>query len=188
MSRNSSLRAFRSNRADHYIHQLSSFGRKCVSLLLLVVLILANIPPADAQSLIRKAKALALRFVKPATLQGNSGNHGMPAPPINPPGVTPGPPPTKQEREAKVSKLRINPHDELTLQLGQVTMFSAVPLDQDGNTIHGLKADWESSDPLVLSIDIDGEAIAKKVGSSTITATIASKKEKVKINVGPRKK
>src|SRR6266487_4301406 len=98
MSRNSSLRAFRSNRADQYIHQSSSFGRKLISLLLLVALLFASVPPADARSLIRIAKALALHSMKPATLQGDSGNHGMPPLPINPPGVTPGPPPTKQER------------------------------------------------------------------------------------------
>src|SRR5439155_13743051 len=107
---------------------------------------------------------------------------------VNAPGVTPGRPQTKQEREVKVQKLKINPHDEVTFQLGQQAVFSAVPLDQDGNTIHGLTAAWESTDPQILSITSEGDAVAAKIGSTVVTATVANKKEKVKVNVGPRKK
>ena len=178
-----------------YIHRLSSFGRKSVALLLPVVLIFATIPLVSAQSLIRIAKNSALpnessksRPTTRASLQGNSQNRGMPPLPVNAPGVTPGRPLTKQEKEAKVQKVKINPHDEVTLQLGQQAVFSAVPLDQDGNTIHGLTAAWESTDPQILSITAEGDAVAAKIGSTVVTVTVANKKEKVKVNVGPRKK
>src|SRR2546425_4231168 len=179
-----------------YIHRLSNLGRKSVALLLLVVLIFATIPLAGAQSLIRIAKYSALpnesasksRPTTPASLQGNSQNRGMPPLPVNAPGVTPGRPQSKQEKEAKVQKVKINPHDEVTLQLGQQAVFSAVPLDQDGNTIHGLTAAWESTDPQILSITSEGDAVAARIGSTVVTATVANKKEKVKVNVGPRKK
>jgi len=181
---------------SRHAQPLWTLARQSVAFLALIGLLVTTIPLVSARSRIRLVRNSALpdqgpskaRPTTSALLQGNSQNRGMPPLPVNPPGVAPGRPPTKPEREAKVHKLELNPHDELTVEVGEQMVFSAVPLDQDGNTIHGLKADWNSSDSDVLSIDVDGEILAKKIGSTIVTATIANKKDKIRVNVVTRKK
>lgn len=63
--------------------------------------------------------------------------------------------------------------------------LAAVPLDIDGNAIHGLAADWESDNPQVVSISNKGEAVAGTPGKAQITASAGSKKAQVKLTVTP---
>lgn len=44
-------------------------------------------------------------------------------------------------------------------------MLSAIPIDGEGETVHGLHAEWESSNREVIYVNKDGEAIAGKPGS-----------------------
>src|SRR5438045_4110871 len=118
------------------VQRIWVWTRKAVAILVLMGLMFTTIPIASSQSLIRIAQNLALPSqsaskLHPTTralLQGNSQNRGMPPLPVNAPGVTPGRLQSKQEKEAKVQNVKINPHDEVTLQLGQQAVFSAVPL------------------------------------------------------------
>jgi RHS repeat-associated protein len=63
--------------------------------------------------------------------------------------------------------------------------LAAVPLDINGNAIHGLAADWESDNPQVVSISNKGEAVAGIPGKAQITASAGSKQAQVKFTVTP---
>ena len=69
-----------------------------------------------------------------------------------------------------VASLTISP-DTLAILLGQVTRFSAVPRDAQGNALYGRTISWTSSDPLVASVATDGTVNGLAIGSATITAT-----------------
>ena len=103
-------------------------------------------------------------------------------------GVRPAPAPTKGEREARVAALVINPANEVTLQSRQPLMFTAIPLDQEGNTIHGLRSVWRSSDKQVIFIKHNGEAVAGKPGQATVMARLGSKMTGVRVTVVERSK
>jgi hypothetical protein len=162
--------------------------------LLLTVLVVTVIPPAEAHSLIQSLVknsafhrqswlGLGLNRKAIGTPQTASQNRGMPPSPINPPGFSPQRPEHKQEKEARIYKLDVNPSTDITLQTEQRMIFAAIPVDQDGNAIHGLKAEWESSEPKVISITNNGEVVALNIGSATITATVGDKQQTVKVTV-----
>ena len=52
-------------------------------------------------------------------------------------GVRPSPAPTKEEREARVATLELNPNTDVTLQSRQPLAFAAIPLDQQGGQFTG---------------------------------------------------
>lgn len=89
-------------------------------------------------------------------------------------GVKPNPPQSKAEKEARVARLQINPSGNVFLQSQQPMWFTAVPFDQDGSAIHGLQAEWESSDRQVIFTKKTGQALAGKPGSATLTARAGS--------------
>jgi RHS repeat-associated protein len=103
------------------------------------------------------------------------------------PGVKADHPASKQEREARLQKIQISPSGDVSIELGEQMVFAAVPLDQENNTIHGLRAAWESSDSRTVSVSSAGEIFGKKLGNAVITATIGNKKARTKVAVGPRK-
>jgi RHS repeat-associated protein len=86
-------------------------------------------------------------------------------------GTKPPPPPTKSQREAIVSSIRVSPKDDITLESGKSMLISALPLDRDGNAVQGLACDWVTSDKKVLSISKAGEAVAGSPGRVTLTAS-----------------
>lgn len=100
-----------------------------------------------------------------------------------PPRADPSRPPGKGEREGKVHRVEVNPQGEVWLESGQPMNFTAVPLDLDGNAIHGLVAEWASSDREVVFITGDGQAVAGKPGKAKLTASVAHKKEKIDVTV-----
>ena len=69
-----------------------------------------------------------------------------------------------------VASIVITP-DTLALLLGQMTRFSAVPRDAQGNPLSGRTISWTSSDPLVASVATDGTVNGVGIGVATITAT-----------------
>ena len=101
---------------SRHAQPLWTLARQSVAFLALIGLLVTTIPLVSARSRIRLVGNSAspdqgpskARPTTSALLQGNSQNRGMPPLPVNPPGVTPGPQPTKQEREAKINKLDVN--------------------------------------------------------------------------------
>jgi hypothetical protein len=100
-----------------------------------------------------------------------------------PPWIDPQRPPTREEREARVASLEVNVPKVVELRSGQVIIFSAVPVDFEGNAVHGLVAEWESSDSRVIFIGSDGRAVAGEPGTAFVTASAGHKKEKVQVIV-----
>ncbi|MCU1264914.1 MAG: repeat-associated core domain protein [Acidobacteria bacterium] len=179
-------------------HNASSF-RQLIALLLIALMTLLLAPPTlasaaakdIAEKLMNTAQSTRLRlegFV--AALKGNqenpnSQNRGMPEAPPSSTSASPRRAHTKVEREGKVSRLELNTKDNVELRSGQHMLFAAIPFDVEGSAIHGLAADWESTDPQVVTISRKGEAVAGVPGVAHITATAGAKNEKVKITVGP---
>lgn len=100
-------------------------------------------------------------------------------------GVRPAAPETKLEREARVAAIEIVPSNEVQLRSHEPFLFSAIPLDRDGNAIHGLQAQWKSSDKAVLFIRSNGQAVAGKPGETIVMAQAANKHATVHVTVLP---
>jgi RHS repeat-associated protein len=98
-------------------------------------------------------------------------------------GVRPVPPQSKEEREARVASLELNPANEITLQSRQPLMFTAIPLDAEGNTVHGLRPMWRSSDRDVVFIKKSGEAVAGKPGKAILLARVGNQQASVRVTV-----
>jgi YD repeat-containing protein len=100
-------------------------------------------------------------------------------------GVKPRHPESKTEREQRAIRLRVNPEGEVVLTTGQPLVFSAIPLDQDGMPVHGLQAEWESSNHLAVAIKKTGQAIAGKPGKAILTARAGRLRETIRVTVIP---
>jgi RHS repeat-associated protein len=111
-------------------------------------------------------------------------NKGMPAAVVGLPGSKPEQPLTKSEREARILKLEIASAAEL--ELGQRFLFTAIPLDAEGNAVHGLRAEWESADANIVTVANDGQAIARQLGTAVLTARAGAKQERIQVTVLPR--
>src|SRR6266850_1974386 len=92
-------------------------------------------------------------------------------------------PPTKAERETKVASVKVDLDGDLTIESGRRRILLAIPLDHDRNPIHGLLAEWESSDKNIIAIKKDGRAVAGNSGQAMITASDGQKTATVKVNV-----
>ncbi len=62
-------------------------------------------------------------------------------------------------------------------------LLSAIPLDSDGNAIHGLFVTWETSDRSVVWVNKGGMMTAGNVGKAYITARAGQKKRDLKVTV-----
>jgi len=65
--------------------------------------------------------------------------------------------------------IRISP-ESADLSIGQSITFSAEGLNANGTAISGIQFQWLSSNPTIVSIDINGVATANAAGNSMITA------------------
>jgi hypothetical protein len=92
-------------------------------------------------------------------------------------------PPTKAEREAKVGSIKLDLKGDLTIESGKRRILMAIPLDNDGSPIHGLLAEWESSDKNIIAITKDGRAVAGHPGSAKLTVSASQKQVSVKVTV-----
>ena len=164
--------------------------RPLVSVSLMILVFAGSIPPAIASSLAREAVTRSSSALESAamsvgswlrSLRGNKS--GTQQGPPTSRGVKPRPPESKADREARATSLQINPSGDVVLQSRQPMLFTAIPLDRDGNAIHGLRAEWESSDKQVIFIKKTGQAIAGKPGRATLTAQAGQKKETVRVVV-----
>jgi len=147
----------------------------------MILLFASSIPPAIASSLVREAalgarleaatlsanviglteKAFAhLPSTGPRGLMwkswlnplGLSRAKGPGQGPDNNRGVKPRPPESKAEREGRAASLRINTSGDIVLESRQRMVFSAIPFDRNGNAVHGLHAEWESTNTLVVFV------------------------------------
>jgi len=130
----------------------------------------------------RKKWIDARGVVKP----GNPQDGSMPPRLVNPPGITPEPVETRAHREARVAAIRINTGAEVLLQSRQTMSFVAVPLASDGSPIHGLQAEWRSSNRHVVQISRQGQAIAGRPGDAILTAQAGSARTTVHAIVSDR--
>lgn len=113
-----------------------------------------------------------------------SSNRGMPhSGRRHPDQSRPQPPLRKHDREAKVSRLEVNPEGEVTVEVGQPFLLTAIPLDREGDAIQGLEAVWETSDPKVVSVTPDGQAVGVSPGTARLGASAGHKKESVRVTV-----
>jgi RHS repeat-associated protein len=125
----------------------------------------------------------SLRPPRTKSTQNQGPNRGMPPSPTNAPGVRPREPHSKAEREAKVARLELNVSGDLILTSRQQMLLSAIPLDSDGNAIHGLFVTWETSDQSVVWVNKSGMMTAGNVGKAFITASAGQKKRNFKVTV-----
>jgi len=161
---------------------------------MLMVLLAGPLPANVASELALRTTARAKDYARALTpaaseifAQGQGRKRGMPSLPSNMPGVKAGHPASKQERQNRLQKIEISPAGDVSIELGEQVVLAGVPLDQENNTIHGLRAEWESSDARTVSVSPAGEIVGKRIGNAVITATIGNKKAKAKVTVGPRK-
>jgi hypothetical protein len=100
-------------------------------------------------------------------------------------GVRPQPPRTRLEREGGVASLEMNPTGNVQLKARQPMLFSAVPVDSAGAAIHGLHAEWESSDKNVVVVRKSGMATGHRAGTAVLTAKVGSARQSVNVTVVP---
>lgn len=195
------------------LHKRAVAARAFLSAALMLLLFAGSFPPVVANSLAREAAwrlrkdtntllqatrdQLYLRrlhglslsaWLEPATASGagrsqEGQNRGMPATPVNPQGVRPQRPETKEERESKIASIVINPAREVVLQSREPMVFSANPIDGQGNTVHGLEVEWESSDKQIVFVTKNGQATAGKPGRAILTVNAGRAKEGVQVTV-----
>jgi RHS repeat-associated protein len=88
-----------------------------------------------------------------------------------------------EEREARVVTVELNVANDLVLRSRQRIILAAIPVDKDGQPIHGLSAVWESSNKQVVFIKPNGQALGGKPGSARLTARVGSKQVTINVNV-----
>jgi hypothetical protein len=98
-------------------------------------------------------------------------------------GVQSPPPEQMSEKMARLVRLQINTQGAVQLESHERMLFTAVPFDREGSAIHGLQAEWESSDKQVVYVRKDGQALAGKPGTAILTARAASVSANVQVVV-----
>ena len=166
--------------------------RRVSAAILIINLLGASLQPVIASSLPGTSPA-SLSGISSGVLQGlgkiniilgfatpqDNGMSDQPQPQPQPVKL----PPTKAEKEAKVSSIELNLASENWIPSKQRFVAGAIPLDKDGNAIHGLSAEWSTSDRMVVFITKSGMAIAGKPGIARLTAQAGNKRESVTVNV-----
>lgn len=92
-------------------------------------------------------------------------------------------PPSRAEREARVSRLQLNLPRDLVMQAGQETTFTAIALDDSGEAIQGLPVRWSASDQNVISIRPNGRVTAGNPGRTQVKVRAGNKQELVRVTV-----
>ncbi|MGB7922713.1 MAG: hypothetical protein WCF57_05655, partial [Pyrinomonadaceae bacterium] len=165
----------------------SKIVKKPAAVSLIVVMLLMCVPPALARPGIDGLMSASV--FGELTLTGILWNLGL--------GQGPGTPPVERfrpsthaprrgsaaERKARVAQLVLNTPKEMTLQARQRINFAALPLDQNGETVHGVASQWESSDSQVLRVAPDGQAVALSPGKARLTVKAGYKQAQVDVIV-----
>ena len=170
------------------IRHVSRFSlRQIIAIVMVSVMVCVLAPPSSAASLFQAAdksvRALGGHIsswlataVGPLGSRASGGNRLRK-------GVRPAPPVSRAEREAQVATIDLNVARDIVLTSRQPLLLTATPVDQDGRTIHGVKAKWQSSDKRVVFVRKSGEAIAGMPGEATITARVGNKSATVRVTV-----
>ena len=86
------------------------------------------------------------------------------------------------QRAARVTRVQICPR-RLLLYVGEEYTLSPLPLDDQGEPVHGVVYSWETSDVTVAEVASNGTITALKNGLCFITASVGQRKERVLIEV-----
>jgi len=133
----------------------------------------------------RFAPALAISKPRGAA-QSVIENHGMPPNPPSSVALRPEPPQSRSVREARVARLVLNVRGAVTLAPGESIQLNAVPEDEEGNTVHGLTAEWQSLNSQTVAVTTQGEAKAMTAGVAPLIATIGLKTASLLMTVVPK--
>ena len=165
-----------------------------MALLLVAAMMTVSVPPVMAAGFVQEtatrigdvAGPFKSRLAKWLGLgargQQQRGKGQMPTRQVVP-GVKPQPPTDRIERAARVSSLRVNPSGDVVLQGREPLLFAAIPLDYQGSAIHGLHAEWTSSDRQIVFVKKNGQAVAGNPGTAVLTARAGNKTETVRVTV-----
>lgn len=170
------------------IRLVSRFSpRQIVAIALIAVMVSLLAPPSSAASLLQVAdkgvRALEGRMLSWLATTLDLLNNRATAGSRVRKGVRPVSPVSKAEREAQVAAIDLNVADEIVLMSRQPLLLTAIPLDQDGRTIHGIKVTWQSTNKRVIFVRKNGESIAGTPGEARITARAGSKSATVRVTV-----
>jgi RHS repeat-associated protein len=193
--------ALAKNSPSYQCLRLTRMMRRCLAILLLASMLTLSVPVSVAALVMRegmrrstdlatRANATFASWVGSINSQDRGQSRGMPPSPMNPRGVKPPPPLSKEDSEARAASIQINPSGSVVLQSRQPMLFSAIPVDSQGVTIHGLQAEWESSNRQIVFVTKNGQAVAGKPGTAILTAKAGSARESVRVTVieGTREK
>lgn len=121
------------------------------SLLIIALVITMATPAALASSLLSEgaSKAEQIQFHTLNKLEDWFKTKVAAQEPVST-GVKPRRSESKSEKEARLARLELNATGNVVLQSQQPMWFTAIPFDSEGSAIHGLQAEWESSDRQVV--------------------------------------
>jgi len=91
------------------------------------------------------------------------------------------------DRDAKISQIKIFPGD-LTIDLNDRVKFNAIAIDASGNTIGGVKVNWNArgaTSDRHIPISARGDFEADRAGTFTVTAEARGKSAEVTVIVRP---
>ncbi|MEW6130395.1 MAG: RHS repeat-associated core domain-containing protein [Acidobacteriota bacterium] len=91
---------------------------------------------------------------------------------------------TLNERLTRVASLQISPAKFVGYQ-GQSVVFSALPLDNNGQTVQGARLSWSSSDAEKLIVDDSGTATLLQPGQAQITCRAGVAEQSIPVLIRP---
>jgi len=173
--------------------------RRVVSIILMLVLAGGSGSPVFARSLVEPLAVLNEQLTRlsqfaaalatskrHATAQEILEDRGMPPNPPASAAIRPEPPQARSVREARVARLVLNLGGGVTLAPGESVQLMAVPEDDEGNTVHGVVAEWQSLNSQAVVVTKEGEATAVAAGVAPVTATIGQTSTTLLLTVVPK--
>lgn len=159
--------------------------RSHVALAMISILLVGSLSPTIVSATLREGVTLSAEASNQAwtTLGSWLKSKKSAQEPSDRNGVKPNLPETKSQRGDRAAHLEINPKGEPVLQTGQPMLFTAIPVDREGTPIHGLQAEWETSNHLVVAIKKNGQATAGKTGRAILTARVGRLTETIRVTV-----
>jgi RHS repeat-associated protein len=94
---------------------------------------------------------------------------------------------TLADRNARVAQIRISPH-KFVGYLGETATLTSLGADSSGQTVQGVKFDWESSDTDKLQIDDAGRATFLNPGLARVTCRTGSASATIPVLIRPRRR
>jgi hypothetical protein len=105
-----------------------------------------------------------------------------------PPKRDPGPPPETSDLLVKLADLHSRAPQKLEMQPRERLSLPVIPLDSDGNALHGLKPQYQTSDSKVVGVLPDGRLVAGNPGRAQVTVRAGSLQRNFEVTVtGPPK-